>query len=97
MFLFEAMPWYSVLMWFVVLGGLMLVNELARMSKWVSLFLFLVFPIVLTIAVWPNTAGEGSSVGTWFHWVKVYSGAVRPFVLCRGSIAYLLYDSGLFL
>ncbi|HEY4391755.1 MAG TPA: DUF5692 family protein, partial [Paenibacillus sp.] len=73
MFLFEAMPWYSIVMWFVVLAGLMLVNELARMSKWVSLALFLVLPIVLTIAVWPNTAGEGSSVGTWFHWVKVYS------------------------
>lgn len=90
MFLFEAMPWYSVLMWFVVLGGLMLVNELARMSKWVSLLLFLALPIVLTIAVWPNTAGKGSSVGTWFHWVKVYSALAG----CLGFMA-LRYIKGM--
>jgi hypothetical protein len=83
MFLFEAMPWYSVLMWFVVLAGLMFVNELARLSKWVSLALFFVLPIVLTIAVWPHTAGEGSSVGTWFHWVKVYSALAG----CLGFLA----------
>jgi hypothetical protein len=28
---------------------------------------------VLPFAVWQYTAGEGSSVGTWFHWAKVYS------------------------
>jgi hypothetical protein len=73
MFLFESIPWYSALMWIAVLVGLMLVNELARASKWISLGLFLVLPIILTFAVWPKTAGEGSSVGTWFHWAKVYS------------------------
>ena len=30
MFFFESMPWYSVVMWFVVVGGLMLMNELRR-------------------------------------------------------------------
>lgn len=73
MFLFESIPWYSALMWFVVLGGLMLANQLARMSKWFSLVVFIAVPVVLTIFVWPDTAGEGSSVGSWFHWVKVYS------------------------
>ncbi|MEH7107965.1 DUF5692 family protein [Bacillus sp. JJ1764] len=73
MFLFEHIPWYSVVMWFVVLGALILVNEMARRNKWFSLFLFLLVPIVLTIGVWPHTADKDSGVGTWFHWVKVYS------------------------
>ncbi|WP_239256296.1 DUF5692 family protein [Listeria ilorinensis] len=73
MFLFEAVPWYSWVMFFVVIAALMLANEIARANKWVSLLLFLVLPIILTIAVWPKTAGAGSSTGTWFHWVKVYS------------------------
>ncbi|EYE88614.1 membrane protein [Fervidicella metallireducens AeB] len=73
MFLFESIPWYSVLMWFVVLGGLMLVNEMARRSKGFSIAIFLVLPIILTFTVWRKTAGPGSSVGTWFHWAKVYS------------------------
>ncbi len=73
MFLFESIPWYSALMWFAVLGGLILTNELARRSKWFSMAIFIALPVVLTFAVWPKTAGEGSSVGTWFHWAKVYS------------------------
>ena len=73
MFLFEPLPWYSVLMWFVVLGGLILVNELARINKWFSLAIFLVLPAILPFAVWQYTAAPGSSVGTWFHWAKVYS------------------------
>jgi hypothetical protein len=73
MFLFQPIPWYSILMWFVVLGGLILVNELARLNKWFSLAIFVVVPVVLTITVWPTTAAPGTSVGTWFHWAKVYS------------------------
>jgi hypothetical protein len=73
MFLYEAIPWSSTLMWFAVVAGLMLANEIARSSKWASLVLFIALPVVLTIFVWPNTAGPDSSTGTWFHWVKVYS------------------------
>ena len=73
MFLFEPLPWYSVVMWFVVLGGLILGNELARINKWFSLAIFLVLPAILPFAVWQYTAAPGSSVGTWFHWAKVYS------------------------
>lgn len=73
MFLFESIPWYSALMWVVVLAGLILVNELARRSKWFSILLFIALPLVLTFTVWPITASKGSSVGTWFHWAKVYS------------------------
>lgn len=73
MFLFDSIPWYSALMWVAVVAGLMLLNEIARASKKASLALFVALPIILTIFVWPTTAGSGSSTGTWFHWVKVYS------------------------
>jgi hypothetical protein len=73
MFLFESIPWYAALMWFAVLGGLILVNEITRRNKYVSLAIYLALPIVLTFTVWPKTAGPGSTVGTWFHWAKVYS------------------------
>ena len=73
MFLYESIPWYSTLMWFAVVAGLMLANEIARSSKWASLVLFIALPVALTIFVWPTTAGPDSSTGTWFHWVKVYS------------------------
>ncbi|MGV8979120.1 MAG: DUF5692 family protein [Cellulomonas sp.] len=73
MFLFASIPWYSALMWFAVVAALMLANEIARASKWASLALFVALPLALTIFVWPNTAVPGSSTGTWFHWVKVYS------------------------
>jgi hypothetical protein len=83
MFLFEAIPWYSALMWFAVLGGLMLVNEVARINKWFSLLIFLILPLVLTFAVWPTTAGEGTSMDDWFHWAKVYSALAG----CLGFLA----------
>lgn len=83
MFLFETLPVTSILMWFAVLGALMLLNELARTSKWLSLALFLVLPLILTFTVWPRTAGPESSVGTWFHWAKVYSALAG----CLGFLA----------
>ncbi len=73
MFLFESLPWYNIVMWFVVLAALMLVNEIARINKWIALTLFVVVPIFLTFFVWPKTATPGTSVGTWFHYAKVYS------------------------
>ncbi len=73
MFLFESIPWYSVVIWVLVIGGLMLSNELARRNKYIAIISFIVLPIILPFAVWKNTAGPGSSVGSWFHWAKVYS------------------------
>lgn len=73
MFLFEPIPWYSWVAWFVVLGVLIGLNEVSRRWKWAGIAFFVVLPIVLTIFVWPTTAAPGSSTGTWFHWVKVYS------------------------
>lgn len=46
---------------------------MTRRWKWAGLAFFVALPVALTIFVWPHTAGAGSSTGTWFHWVKVYS------------------------
>jgi len=73
MFLFDSIPWYSWAMWFVVLGVLIGLNEVTRRWKWAGLAFFVALPALLTVLVWPHTAGAGSSTGTWFHWVKVYS------------------------
>ncbi|HEY3437228.1 MAG TPA: DUF5692 family protein [Actinotalea sp.] len=73
MFLYETIPWQSALMWVAVVAALMLLNEIARASRWAGLVLFVAVPLALTVFVWPTTAGSGSSTGTWFHWVKVYS------------------------
>ncbi|WP_062132472.1 DUF5692 family protein [Demequina aestuarii] len=73
MFLFGDISWQAGLMWFVVLGALIGLNEISRRGKWAGLFLFVAVPLALTVVVWPHTAGADSSTGTWFHWVKVYS------------------------
>lgn len=73
MYLFESLPWYTMLMGLAVLAGLLLINELTRANKWIALSIFLVLPIFLTFFVWPKTAGPETSVGTWFHYAKVYS------------------------
>ena len=73
MFLYESIPWYSWAMFGVVLVALIALNEVTRRWKWAGIGFFVALPIFLTIFVWPTTAGEGSSTGTWFHWVKVYS------------------------
>ena len=73
MFLFAPIPWYSWVAWFVVLGALIGLNEVTRRWKWAGLAFFVALPVILTLFVWPTTAGGGSSTGTWFHWVKVYS------------------------
>ncbi|MEE9964549.1 MAG: hypothetical protein K4304_05575 [Propionicimonas sp.] len=73
MFLFAPIPWYSWVAWFGVLAALIVLNEVTRRWKWAGLGFFVLLPILLTLFVWPITAGPDSSTGTWFHWVKVYS------------------------
>lgn len=73
MFLFESISVTTFLMWLCVIGGLMLVNEITRRSKWCALAVYLVLPIVLPFTVWRTTAGPGTPVGYWFPWVKTYS------------------------
>ena len=69
MFFFEAIPWYNVLTWFLVLGILVGLNEIIRASKWGSFAIFIVLPLALT-PIWFFSPSELKS---WFYWVKVYS------------------------
>jgi hypothetical protein len=73
MFLYESISWQAALGWFALLGACLALNELCRRSKWFSLLMFLVIPGILTVTVWPQTAGPGTTMNTWFYWVKVYS------------------------
>ncbi len=71
--MFESIPMSTWLMAGFVLFMLVFINEITRRNKYVSLAFYLVLPIVLTIFVWPNTSGSGSTSGYWFAWVKTYS------------------------
>jgi len=80
MFFFDSITWSNAIMWFVVLGLLIGLNELARASKWGSVILFMVLPVILT-PIWLFTGD--SEVTSWFHWVKVYSALA-------GSLIYMV-------
>ncbi|WP_197719700.1 DUF5692 family protein [Corynebacterium kutscheri] len=73
MFLFESITAVQWVMWVIVIAVLMALNEIGRRWRKAGWLLFIALPVALTIFVWPHTAGAGSSTGTWFHWVKVYS------------------------
>ncbi|MGI5172024.1 hypothetical protein H0R92_00260 [Treponema sp. OMZ 840] len=71
MFFFTNYTWQNILIALAVLAGLILVNDLTRRSKWLSIAVYIVLPLVLTFTVWPKTAVRGS--GDWFPVVKTYS------------------------
>ena len=73
MYLFESLPWQTILMGLAVLVALIILNEIARANKWIALVLFIALPAYLAIEVWPTSAAPGTSVGTWFDYAKVYS------------------------
>ncbi|MDQ0155472.1 DUF5692 family protein [Robertmurraya andreesenii] len=80
MFFFESIPWYNAIMWFVVFGLLIGLNEVVRSSKWGSVIIFMVLPVVLT-PIWYFTSDP--ELTSWFHWVKVYSALA-------GSLIYMV-------
>ena len=49
--------------------ALIALNELARQGRWISVAMFVVLPLVLTVTVWPTTAAGAG----WFPWVNTYS------------------------
>ena len=71
--MYQSISLYAVLGWFSLLAVCIVLNELCRLSKRFSLLMFLVLPAILTVTLWPHTAGPGTTMGTWFYWVKVYS------------------------
>lgn len=80
MFFFDAMTWYTAIMWVVVLGILIGLNEVARASKWASMAMFMVIPVILT-PVWLMRGDN--EITSWFTWVKVYSALA-------GSLIYMV-------
>ena len=80
MFFFEAIPWYNILIWFVVLGILIGLNEVIRLSKAFSITMFMVLPALLTILWLVRGKNE---ITSWFTWVKVYSALA-------GSLIYMV-------
>jgi hypothetical protein len=78
MFFYEAIPWTSALMWFGILAGLLLFNEITRYNKYTGLFFFIILPIILGITLWPKTSGvsSGAQTANWFAWTKVSSALV---------------------
>ena len=71
--MYESISLYAVVGWFALLAVCISLNELCRRSKWFSLVMFLVIPSILTLTLWPRTAGPGTTMNTWFYWVKTYS------------------------
>ena len=73
--MYQAISLYAVIGWFVLLGVCIGLNELCRANKWFSLFMFAGLPAILTVTLWPHTAGpgSGSTMNAWFYWVKTYS------------------------
>jgi len=71
--MYQSISSHAVLGWFGLLAVCMGLNELCRLSKRFALLMFLILPAILTFTLWPQTAGPGTSMGTWFYWVKVYS------------------------
>lgn len=70
MFFFESISWQSAIMWFVVLGILLLLNEISRSSKMASMIMFMAIPVILTFFWIIRGSNE---ITSWFTWVKVYS------------------------
>ena len=73
--MYQSISLYAAFGWFALLAVSIGLNELCRLSKRFSLFMFLALPAILTVAVWPHTAGpgSGSTMNAWFYWVKTYS------------------------
>ena len=80
MFFFQAIPWYNLIVWLVVLGILIGLNEFVRASKWGSVAMFMVLPVILT-SFWLKSGGN--EITSWFTWAKVYSALA-------GSLIYMV-------
>jgi hypothetical protein len=63
--------WASIGMWFMVLIGLFVLNEVTRRWKYAGLGAFIVLPMILTL-LWFTLLKE-STYTDWFHLAKVYS------------------------
>ncbi len=72
MFFFENYTVLNVLAFLVILAGLVLINEITRRSKILSVLFYIFIPILFTLLIWGKQESENLS-GNWFAWVKTYS------------------------
>ncbi len=73
MFFFENYTIINLLSALILAIGLFILNEATRRSRILSIIIYILLPIILTLFVWPKT-GESSTVsGNWFAWIKTYS------------------------
>lgn len=73
MFFFENYNLQTISVLVVMLVLLILLNEITRRNKWMAIGMYIVLPIILSIFLWPKSAGAGTSGGYWFAWVKTFS------------------------
>ena len=72
MFFFENYTVINVLAFFGVLAGLLLINEVTRRSKVLSIVFYIAIPVIFTLFIWGKTESSNTE-GNWFAWVKTYS------------------------
>jgi len=104
MFFFENYTILNILGVILVIGGLLLINELTRRSKVLSIIFYIVIPVTFTLFIWTRGEGSENTEGNWFAWVKTYSAlagvlgfmAIRYFKKLQTK-TYLLLFPGLIL
>jgi len=69
MFFYSGYTPLSVVTAAGLIAVLIILNEIARRSKYAGIAAFIIVPVVFSIFVWPATAEQS----TWFAWVKTYS------------------------
>ncbi len=74
MLFFTGFTWANLATAIAIVVGLVLINEITRRSKYLSIAIYIVMPIVLGITVWRQTAIRGG--GDWFPIVKTLSALV---------------------
>ncbi|PKK95527.1 MAG: hypothetical protein CVV60_00860 [Tenericutes bacterium HGW-Tenericutes-5] len=72
MLFFQNYTLINILAFVGIFVGLILINELTRRSKVLSVVTYILIPILFTIFIWGKTDNENTS-GNWFAWVKTYS------------------------
>ncbi len=100
MFFFENYTVTNVVIFLVVLVGMLLINEITRRNKYVSVLFYILIPLVFTFTVWQWQKSD-TTEGNWFAWVKCYSAltgvvgfmAIRYFEKLRKYKIVLLFPA----